>query len=99
MALLAERRQALHRELANIGIIKTELADAFIELAAVRNYLGGRLAAEGPLTGKGRTRALLTAYLSIVDRQTRLAALLGTDRPPTPVTTASDLLAGRGDDR
>ena len=95
VVLLAERRQSLHRELANLGVVKTELADAFIELSAVRAYLGGRLATEGPLTGKGRTRALLTAYLSVVDRQTRLAALLGVDRPPTPIATASDLLTGR----
>ncbi len=73
-------RLELRGELGDVGVVKGELADAFVELSAVRNYLGGRLAAEGPLTGKGRTRALLMAYLAIVDRQVRLAQVLGVER-------------------
>src|SRR5215213_9894958 len=38
---VAAMRTALHAELVNVGIVKTELADAFTELAAIRSYLGG----------------------------------------------------------
>jgi hypothetical protein len=77
---LAAARTELRGELGDVGVVKGSLADAFVELAAVRDYLGGRLAAEGPLTAKGRTRALLSAYLLVVDRQVRLAQVLGVER-------------------
>jgi hypothetical protein len=80
--VIAARRQELRSELADVGVVKGELADAFTELSAIRAYLGTRLAAEGPMTGKGRTRALLSAYLAVVSQQTRLAAILGLDRAP-----------------
>jgi hypothetical protein len=79
-ALLGTARAELRSELGDVGAVKGSLADAFVELGAVRDYLGSRLAKEGPLTAKGRTRALLTAYLSVVDRQTKLAQLLGLER-------------------
>lgn len=85
---LARARLDLRSECGDVGIVKGELADAFVELAAVRNYLGGRLEAEGPLTAKGRTRALLSAYLSVVDRQVRLAGLLGIERKGQQVDLA-----------
>ncbi len=78
--VLATARLQLRGELGDIGVIKGELADSFVELAAVRNYLGDRLGAEGPLTSQGRTRALLRGYLAIVDRQVRLAQVLGLER-------------------
>lgn len=77
---VAAARLELRSELGDVGIVKGSLADSFVELDAVRNYLGTRLAAEGPLTAKGRTRALLTAYLAVVDRQVRLAQVLGIER-------------------
>jgi hypothetical protein len=90
---LTAARAELRGELGDVGVVKGSLADAFVELAAVRDYLGGRLAAEGPLTGKGRTRALLTAYLSVVDRQVRLAQVLGVERRTRPVESAADIIA------
>ena len=89
---LARSRVELRTELGNVGIVKGSLADAFIELDAVRYYLGGRLAAEGPLTGKGRTKALLSAYLTVVDRQVRLAHELGVE-PITKTMTLPEYLA------
>jgi len=77
---LAAARTELRGELGDVGVVKGSLADAFVELGAVRDYLGGRLAQEGPLTAKGRTRALLSAYLQVVDRQVRLAQVLGVER-------------------
>jgi hypothetical protein len=79
--LLAESREELYRDLGDdLPAVVRSMADAFIELGAVRNYLGSRLAAEGPLTAKGYTRALLTAYLNVIDRQAKLAQLLGLER-------------------
>jgi hypothetical protein len=86
IAVLAAARTELREELGNVGVIKGSLADAYVELDAVRNYLGGRLAREGPLTTKGRQRALLTAYLGVVDRQVRLAQVLGVERRVKDVT-------------
>lgn len=93
--VLAATRQALREELGEVGIIKGSLADAFIELGAVRDYLGGRLGAEGPLTAKGRTRALLTAYLGVVDRQVRVAQLLGLERRARNVSETFDSALAR----
>jgi hypothetical protein len=92
---MADARSALRNELGEAGIIKNSLADAFVELGAVRDYLGGRLGNEGPLTAKGRTRALLSAYLNVVDRQVRLAQLLGLDRRAKNVTETFDSALAR----
>ncbi len=92
---LAQARQELRAELGDVGVVKSELADAFVELAAVRNYLGGRLEAEGPLTAKGRTRALLSAYLLVVDRQVRLAGLLGVERRSKNINDTFDAALAR----
>ena len=47
--------------------------------------LGEHLVAEGPLTAKGRTRAALSAYVSVADRLLRLAMALGLRRRPKHV--------------
>lgn len=39
---IAAARLELRGELGDVGVVKGELADAFVELSAVRNYLGGR---------------------------------------------------------
>ena len=76
-ASVAALRAQVRDEVGAGGAIKRSMADAFVELDCVRAYLGTRLEREGPLTGKGRTRALMSAYLSVIDRQVRLAQLLG----------------------
>lgn len=77
---LAGAQRDLRAELGDVGIIKGALGDTFVELEAVRTYLGRRLAAEGPLTGRGRTRSLLNAYLHVTDRLVTLARTLGIER-------------------
>lgn len=67
-------------ELGDLGVVKRNLGESFVELSAVRRYLGSRLAREGPLTTKGRQRALLSAYLGTVDRLVRLASVLGIEK-------------------
>lgn len=90
---VAAARLELRAQLGDVGVVKGSLSDSFVELDAVRNYLGGRLAAEGPLTARGRTRALLSAYLAVVDRQVRLAQVLGIERRNRPAESAADIIA------
>lgn len=90
---LAAARVELRGELGDVGVVKGSLAHRFVELSAVGDYLGGRLEAEGPLTTKGRQRALLTAYLSVVDRQVRLAQVLGVNRIAPPAPSLTEVLA------
>jgi hypothetical protein len=92
--LLAASREELYAELGgDLPAVKRSMADAFVELGAVRDYLGGRLAVEGPLTTKGYTRALLSAYLSVIDRQVKLAQLLGIERKAKPVPSLAEVLS------
>src|SRR5688500_8240599 len=59
--LLAACRAEIYAELGgDLSTVMRSMADAFVELGAVRDYLGSRLALEGPLTAKGFTRALLS---------------------------------------
>jgi hypothetical protein len=60
-------------------------AEAFVEVSLLRRALFHKLAQDGPITGKGRLRAALTAYLGGLDRETRLAQSLGLDRKSRPV--------------
>ena len=46
----------------------------------------------GPITTKGRQRALYTAYLGALDRETKLAQVLGLERKAKP-GIAADILA------
>jgi len=50
------------------------------KLELVDGYLWENLQRHGPLTGKGRTRAVLSAWLQVVDRLQRSAAMLGLAR-------------------
>jgi len=76
-------KQELRRELGEASVVKGSLADAFVELDAIRAYLSEQLRTAGPLTGKGRSRATLTCYLNVIDRQVRIAAAgrVGAPRP------------------
>jgi len=89
LAILAERRQAIEADLGGadaLSVLTRDMVTRYLELSIVADYLGGRLVTEGPLTTKGRQRAALTAFLGVVDRQTRLASTLGLDRRPRALT-------------
>jgi hypothetical protein len=94
--LTAEARQVLNErrlEIANdlggpseISAAKAVLLTRFVELSAIAETLGDDLAVKGSLTAKGSRRAALNAYLQVVDRLTRVGALLGLDRVRKPVS-------------
>ena len=57
------------------------LADGYAEVRLLRESLFARMVqAGGPITAKGRMRPLLAAFLSCLDREQRLAGLLGLER-------------------
>ena len=62
------------------------LIDRYPELDTVASWLGGNLVAEGPLAAKGRTRAALSAYVTVVDRVHRVSSALGLARRQKAVT-------------
>jgi len=45
-----------------------------------------------PVTNKGKARALLAAYLQLVDRELRLAQALGLERRARRVQSAGDII-------
>ena len=70
-------------------------SDESPRLRLVSDYLAENLIRQGPLTSKGRQRAALTAYLSVVDRTQRIATSLGLTRREKSVPTIADYLAGK----
>ncbi len=80
---LAEKRTAIVADLggeATLSRLQLDLVDRYLELDTVAAWLGGTLVAEGPLTAKGRSRAALSAYLTVVDRLQRVSTALGLAR-------------------
>lgn len=62
------------------------LIEAYAEVRLFRTAMFHRLTEMGgPITTKGKSRALYTAYMSAVDREMKLAQLLGLERKAKPV--------------
>ena len=82
-ATLAAKRAAIASDLGgegNLTQLQRDLIDRYVEVDTVADYLAGTLVATGALTPRGRSRAALTAYLQVLDRQHRLASALGLRR-------------------
>lgn len=60
------------------------LIDAHSETTLLRESVFLRMAGE-PVTAKGKCRAMLNAYLQLVDRELRLAQVIGLERREKPV--------------
>ncbi|MBZ0112745.1 MAG: hypothetical protein K8J08_09800 [Thermoanaerobaculia bacterium] len=74
--------------------IKAGLVDAYSEARLLRVTMFARLTElGGPVTAKGRTRALYTAYCSALDRELKLARTLGLDRRQKAVESLDDALS------
>jgi hypothetical protein len=87
LAALAERRAELLVDLGGadqLSVVMRDLVQRYLELAMTADYLAANLQQLGPLTGKGRTRAALSAWLAVVDRQQKTAQLLGLERRAKP---------------
>ena len=96
-ALIAHRRE-IEADLGDaVSRIKSDLVARYVECCAMANFLGHDVAARGALTARGRSRAALNAYLSVLDRQHRLAGAIGLERHQKPVSLLAELInAGDG---
>jgi hypothetical protein len=95
-AALAERVAAIVADLGGPDVLSTLGAgqvDRHARLELVDTYLWANLERLGPLTGKGRTRAALTAWLAVVDRLQKSATTLGLERKSKHVDTFESAIA------
>lgn len=98
VAALAARQAEIEADLGGADALSRVHRDAIrdlLRLELVGDFLFERLTSEGPLTGKGRTRAALNAYLLVVDRITRLRHMVGLERRQKPVPTLREYLDTR----
>ena len=82
-----ERTDALVTDLGGIAGLSVSAAALVAELARlqlVTESLGADVLRHGVLTGRGRTRAAVSIYLQVLDRQQKLAQLLGLERRAKP---------------
>lgn len=76
-AALAELEQELGAG-QPLSTVQRATAQRFLEVQAIATFLAQRMMAEGgPVSEKGRTRSYLDHYLKVVDRQAKLAQMLG----------------------
>ena len=90
LTALAERRQELERDLGgheHLSLLTRDMLGRYLELGLIGDYLAANILEHGVLT-KGRQRAAVSAFAAIVDRQQRLAQVLGLARR---VKTVADL--------
>jgi len=73
----------------DVSTLKAHAIEQAGHVLVLLRFLGENLAANGPLTGKGRQRAAMTAYLQVLDRYMRLVALLGLERRSKDVSRMS----------
>ncbi len=95
-----ERTDALTADLggmSQLSAVQGPLVAELARLQLVTESLGADVLRHGVLTGKGRTRAAVTIYLQVLDRQQKLAALLGLERrqKPSGPTHLADYLEGQ----
>ena len=93
-AQLADKRDTIVGDLggdAQLSQLQRDLIDRYLELDVVAQWLGGNLVADGPLTAKGRARAALSAYVTIVDRVHRVSSALGLGRKQRQVSLSGYL--------
>lgn len=83
LVALAERQQEIERDQGGPDQLSRVHRDAIrdlLRLELVGDFLFDRLVRQGPLTGKGKTRAALSAYLGVADRLYRQRQLVGLSR-------------------
>lgn len=96
LTAIAERRAQIETDLGgreNLSQLAADSVADYLRLRMVGEYLAENLMKQGPLTSKGRQRAALSAYLSVVDRTQRIATSLGLTRREKSVPTIADYLA------
>ena len=96
-AAKAELVARLHSDLAVNGEAAATLeglVDAYAEARLLRHSMFTRLVElGGPITTKGKSRALYTSYLAALDREVRLATTLGLERRAKKVPSLEETIA------
>ena len=91
-AALAEHRAEIEGDLGpKISRVKRDLISRYVECCAIANFLAHDVADRGALTVRGRSRAVLNAYLSVLDRQHRLAVSIGLEKRLRRVSLRDEL--------
>src|SRR3990172_2247876 len=76
-----ERVEELERDLGgDLGAVQRSTAAEWARLSLLAEALGRNLMEKGTPTGKGKTGAATSCYLSVVDRLHRFSTLLGLER-------------------
>ena len=91
-AALRERVAAIVADLGGtdtLSALAVGQVQRHARLELVDGYLWENLQRHGPLTGKGATRAALTAWLSVVDRLQKSATTLGLSRRSKDISDCS----------
>ena len=80
-----------------VSEVMHQLVEDFSAAVVLRNVAWQHIAAVGPLTKAGRTRAVVNLYLSASARAERLANQIGTKRKPVPVPSLTEYLEQRAE--
>ena len=98
-ALAPAKRELVERVKADRGVngdaaeTMLGLVDGYAEARLFRQSMFIRLVdLGGVVTTKGKARALYTAYLSALDRETKLAGLIGLERRSKHVASVGDIM-------
>ena len=75
-----------------VGTLAAGMVERHARLELVDDYLFANVQRLGPLTGKGRTRAALTAWLAVVDRLQKSAMALGLERKAKRVPSLQEVM-------
>ncbi len=75
-----------------VGEVMRQLVEDFAGAVVLRDLSFSHLAAVGPLTLKGRRRAVVGLYMEASARAERLATRIGTDRKPARVPSLQEYL-------
>jgi hypothetical protein len=85
-AELKTRYEELLADQGDAAFLRRDGIKRAAQLTIIADTLAEDLVRRGLITPKGQQRAALNAYLSVIDRLTRLSATLGLDRRTKPVT-------------
>ena len=80
---------------SELSTAKRVVVDRLAESVLLAEVFFAYLRQAGPMTERGRTRAVTSAYFSAADRVARLAGQLGLERRARPVPTATEILGER----
>ena len=78
---------------SEVSAVLYELCADFASAVVLRDLAWAHIAAVGPLTLKGRRRAVVSLYLEASARAERLAARIGLERKAAPVQSLEEAMA------